>query len=886
MKKSLQLVVLILMGIIPHLLIPTESLGQAAGSGKISGRVTSKSGEAVPFATVYILQPAVNAAADTGGNYILKRVPAGTHKVVASFLGYKKQTQEVTIVADQNLSLDFVLDEEGSVTNEVIVTGNLNPKTALESSISVSTIKESQVNETAPRSTAEILRSIPGLKSEASAGEGNTNITVRGVPIATGGSKFLLLQEDGLPILQFGDIAFGTADIFMRADNTISRIEALRGGSASTMASNSPAGIINFISKTGKTAGGSVATTVGVDYNNFRTDFEYGAPIGNGWSMHAGGFYRLGDGPRRTNFTSSNGGQFKANLTKEFDRGYARIYVKFLNDRTPAYMPMPIEVSGTNASPTWSSASGFSALTGALQSPNLLNSIGTGPDGNIRRSNVGDGINPVSSAIGSEFSFDLGEGYSIENKNRFSFNSGNFIAPFPAQVTDAATMLNSIGGAGARLTYLDGGAYPANANGNDLLMRVHMFDTKLNNFNNFSNDLTLSKSFGRTNIHAGVYKAFQTISMSWLWASYLMDVNDKGGRLLNVNNAAGTSLTDNGLLAYGTPFWGNLHRNYDTQYDITAPYANVEVNVTDALTVDLGGRWDIGKVYGTYAGANIKQVDVNGDGQISVAEQTVEVIDNTKVNPVNYNYDYLSYSAGANYRLTENMAVFGRYSQGARANADRLLFGPYVRPDGSAVDGLKADVITQAEAGYKLRKAHYTINATAFLANINEQNYEATTQLTVNRAYRSFGLELDGMAEYGNFSLRGGLTLTNSKIVRDEINSAQEGKTPRRQSPYIFQIMPSYKSKAHSVGFSAIGTGPSFAQDNNDLVMPGYAYINAFVNIALTKGLTLSFNANNIFNQIGITESEDGSIVENQRNIVRARSIAGRTISSSLRFSF
>jgi outer membrane receptor protein involved in Fe transport len=102
-----------------------------------------------------------------------------------------------------------------------------------------------------------------------------------------------------LPVLQFGDIAFATADIFLRADLSISKIEAIRGGSASTMASNSPAGIINFISKTGATEGGMISTTTGIDFNHFRTDFSYGSPLGNGLSFHAGGFQtRLGEGPR------------------------------------------------------------------------------------------------------------------------------------------------------------------------------------------------------------------------------------------------------------------------------------------------------------------------------------------------------------------------------------------------------------------------------------------------------------------------------------------------------------------------------------------------------------------------------------------------------------
>ena len=136
------------------------------------------------------------------------------------------------------------------------------------------------------------------MRSESTGGEGNANIAVRGLPVAAGGAKFLQLQEDGLPVMEFGDIAFGNADIFLRYDGSVDRIQAVRGGSASTFASNSPGGVINFISNTGEVQGGSVGLTTGLDYASNRVDFRYGMPFGNGWRFHVGGFWRAGDGVR------------------------------------------------------------------------------------------------------------------------------------------------------------------------------------------------------------------------------------------------------------------------------------------------------------------------------------------------------------------------------------------------------------------------------------------------------------------------------------------------------------------------------------------------------------------------------------------------------------
>ena len=56
-------------------------------------------------------------------------------------------------------------------------------------------------------------------------------------------------------------------------------------------------------------------------------------------------FYRVGDGPRKTGFTSNNGGQFRMSFLKKFENGSFRIYGKLLDDRTAAYMPMPMKVT-------------------------------------------------------------------------------------------------------------------------------------------------------------------------------------------------------------------------------------------------------------------------------------------------------------------------------------------------------------------------------------------------------------------------------------------------------------------------------------------------------------------------------------------------------------
>ncbi len=772
--------------------------------------------------------------------------------------------------------------------DEIVVTGVVSPRAKVKSSVSITTLDVKQVEQSAPRSTAEIFRTIPGIRSESSGGEGNANIAVRGVPISSGGSKYLQLQEDGLPVLLFGDIAFATADIFTRFDRNVAKVEAIRGGSASILSSNSPGGIINFISKTGKVEGGSLATSFGLDYNDFRTDLEYGAKIGDGLYFHAGGFYRTGEGVRDAGFTANNGGQVKFNLTKEFESGSVTIYTKFLNDRAAAYMPMPIEVTGSNSSPNWNSIKGFDATSGALQSIYLQHNLGLGTNGELRRSDVSDGMHPVSKSIGASATFNLADGWKVTENGRFSSNSGGFIAPFPAEVASAATIANSFG-TGSTLHYV-GTQTSTNPQGtlfnnpNGLVSRIHLFDTQLNNLNNFMNDLRVTKKFDNVSATVGYFKSLQNISMSWLWNSYLQEVSDNNPRLLNVYDASGNALSEGGLYAYGVPAWGNCcQRNYDTKYDVSAPYVNINFEASNELSIDAGIRYDKGKVNGSFAGSKQTIFDVNNDGFISAPETSVSAIDNANSTAVDYDYSYVSYSLGANYLLSAGQSIFGRYSKGASAKADRILFSGLNYLDGDKINSL--DYLTQMELGYKRKFSKGYLYATLFSAVTSEEGgYEATSNSIIENDYKSIGLELETSYNVNDdFNVRGGLTYTKAEIT----SGSNDGNEPRRQPKFMYNLIPTYKFlKNNTIGLSLIGQSKAFTQDNNDLVMKGFMIANLFAEFGITKGLSLNVAGNNIFNTLAITEAEEGSITDNTTNIVRARPLPGRTISMTLSYSF
>lgn len=786
---------------------------------------------------------------------------------------------------------------------DIIVTAVARGRDRLDSAISTSSLREADILKAAPRSTAEIFRNVPGIRSESSGGEGNANISIRGLPIASGGAKFLQLQEDGLPVLEFGDITFGNADIFLRADLNLSSVEAIRGGSASTFSSNSPGGVLNLISKTGEQEGGALQFGAGLDYQEYRVDFDYGGKIDSSLRYHVGGFYRQGEGPRRVGYDGNRGGQFKANLTKTFSGGYIRFYGKYLDDRAVGYLPNPVRVTGGNADPRYASLPGFSITRDALLSRNSTTNLTLDGQNNVVTRDLRDGQHPVVKAFGVETQIDL-SGWTVTDRFRYADISGGFSSNFPSNVAAASDIATALGGAGATLRFASGPSAgqaitdPAALNGNGLLAQIVVFDVKLNSLDNVTNDVRASRVFtlggGDLTTTAGFYKSRQAIDTDWLWTSTLLDVRGDGrAALVDVVSAGGTPVTQNGFYAYGASYFGDCcRRSYRVAYDVNAPFASLNYKV-GRVALGASVRYDFGDASGSIYGADlgggrtgVVARDIDGDGIISAAERRVAVIPLGQPAPVDYGWNYLSYSAGINFRIAEPFAVFARYSRGGRANADRLLFGPAVSTtDGSLLSKSAAvDFVRQAEAGAKYRHDGLVLNLTGFWARTEEQNYEATRQVFIDREYRAVGLEFDGGYRVGAFGITGGATWTDAKIVSDALNPGVIGNTPRRQARLIFQATPQAEIDRFTIGANVIGTTSSYAQDSNQLKLPGYTVANAFVQYRPTSRLLLSLNANNLFDVQGFTEAEDAVIPAN--GIVRARSINGRTTSMTARILF
>lgn len=860
------------------LLTVTSVLAQSS----INGNITDQAGDPVPGVNVILDGTAKGAITDFDGNFTIANVSDGDYVLKATSLGFEAYTQNVSL-AGNDVVLSIALAEDAESLDEIIITGVVNPKSRLESSISVSTMSAERIEIAAPRSAGELFRNIPGIRAESSGGDGNANFSVRGVPTSDGGSRYFQIQEDGLPLNLFGDTAFANSDNFLRIDSNIGRVEAVRGGSASTQASNAPAGIINMISKTGAVEGGSIATTFGVDYQTNRLDFEYGTPLGNGLSYHIGGFMRTGEGPRALGYQGNKGGQLKANLTKKFENGYVRTYVKILNDRSAMYLPMPVLLEGSDADPTFSNLPGFDITSDAQHSVYLQEAASTSAlDGTRKVNDVRNGNNAVSQSVGVEFSFNLPNDWKLSGKARYANNSGEWVSPFSAGLGTVAAMEAKVRGynsnATGDLVYANGAREAFNPS-NGLAQIIHMFDVSIDDLSNFISDVKVTKKLGdKVGFTAGMFSATQNTKTSWQWSSFLSEV--KGGGQARLADIDGFSR--NGQFAYGTPEWGNCcQRKYNYVQNINAPYVGIDAQLSEKLNFDGSLRFENVSISGIDAGNGPTRVgafDYDGSGTIEGIEQNVPITNGGDGNAINDSFNYASYSAGLNYKLNDGAAIFTRFSSGGSARAPGRTG---VLSNGTTQANY--DQVAQFELGYKRTLKNGILNITAFNSSTEESEVIELNRTNPGRTFTAMGLEVDAALAFGDhFRFNGSFTWMDAEIEAT-------GNTPRRQADFVYNLAPTYSfgnQGQHLIALSILGTTKSFAQDDNVLVMPGYAYFNLVGKIGLTDGLSLVLSANNLFDTVGITEVEgvDGAFGSNR--LARARSISGRSTTLSLQYKF
>lgn len=219
------------------LIISTQSIF----SQNISGKVES----VLPIdqeITIRLLNTNFKAQTDSLGFYKLENIPNGTYKINVTSTGFKPITQRISVLENENLNLDFELEEDQNELNEVVVSGTLKPVKRLESAVPVEVYSPTFFKKNPTPSIYDALQNINGVRPQLNCGVCNTgDIHINGLE-----GPYTLVMIDGMPIVSSLSTVYGLSGI---PNSLVERIEIVKGPASSLYGSEAVGGLINIITK-------------------------------------------------------------------------------------------------------------------------------------------------------------------------------------------------------------------------------------------------------------------------------------------------------------------------------------------------------------------------------------------------------------------------------------------------------------------------------------------------------------------------------------------------------------------------------------------------------------------------------------------------------------
>lgn len=148
-----------------------------AQTGRISGQVTDPSGQPLPGVNVVIEGTTTGNSSDIDGYYSIIGVRPGTYVLRASYIGFAVQLiREVRVNADQNTTVDIVMQEELIAGEEVIVTATA-PILEVDVSSSRLNVSAEQIEALPTSSVAGVLALQAGTEGLSIRGSGSDELS-------------------------------------------------------------------------------------------------------------------------------------------------------------------------------------------------------------------------------------------------------------------------------------------------------------------------------------------------------------------------------------------------------------------------------------------------------------------------------------------------------------------------------------------------------------------------------------------------------------------------------------------------------------------------------------------------------------------------------------
>jgi Fe(3+) dicitrate transport protein len=228
-----------------------------AQTGKLKGTMKDSTGKAVELANVSIQNTQFITSTDGKGNYQIEHIPSGSYVVVVSIIGYKSESNNITIKENETAILNFNLNQnihqlKQVTVNSTISVNGMGHLAEVHDGVIYSGKKtevlvlDSIVANTAQNNPREILGRIPGANYSETEGGGfpSNGIALRGLRPTQ--SIEIQTRQNGYNIA--ADLYGYPETYYLPPLEAVDRIEVIRGA-ASLQFGPQFGGVINYITR-------------------------------------------------------------------------------------------------------------------------------------------------------------------------------------------------------------------------------------------------------------------------------------------------------------------------------------------------------------------------------------------------------------------------------------------------------------------------------------------------------------------------------------------------------------------------------------------------------------------------------------------------------------
>jgi TonB-dependent starch-binding outer membrane protein SusC len=231
----------------------TEPLSRFVVQGVITGRVTdAATGEPLSGVQVAIVGTTRGALTGVDGRYSITAVPAGSHDVRATSVGYRASTTRVTVVSGQSVTVDFPLAMH-AVELEGVVAVGYGTQQRRDVTGSVASVSRDNIENLTIATFDQALQGqVAGVRAQQTSGVpgAGMNIQIRGVGSVSAGSQPLYVI-DGFPVEQRFDKE--TNPLAGVNPNDIESIQVLKDASAASIyGSRGANGVVLITTRSGR----------------------------------------------------------------------------------------------------------------------------------------------------------------------------------------------------------------------------------------------------------------------------------------------------------------------------------------------------------------------------------------------------------------------------------------------------------------------------------------------------------------------------------------------------------------------------------------------------------------------------------------------------------